>query len=277
VNSVLTEQQRRNLESRESWNRYAPHRDRVMQLLSCEGLPREPRACLLGAGNCNDVDLSVLVGEFAEVHLVDLDSQALEFAVSSQGIATGPPIFCHGGIDVSGMADELASLRDLGPAGGSRAVERALGARLPLGDQRFELVASLCLLTQMVDSIRLTLTEQHPSFLDVVAAVRLRHLRIMAETLRGGGRLTFVSDIVSSLTFPKLPEVPPAELSRVVTQLVRERNFFTGLNPLVLHQLFHTDEVLSQVLQDVELVPPWLWNFGPRVYAVYAITARKRP
>ncbi|MFT5326875.1 MAG: hypothetical protein ACI8P0_004758, partial [Planctomycetaceae bacterium] len=76
---IEAEQRRRNEESRDAWHRYARHRERVTELLlgtvsdtslECDST-RTRRLCLLGAGNCNDVDLKRLAETFDEIHLVD--------------------------------------------------------------------------------------------------------------------------------------------------------------------------------------------------------------
>ena len=62
---ALTEQQRRNAAVADAWARFAPHRARVMELLLAAAEGRTfPRLALLGAGNCNDVDLKRLLERY---------------------------------------------------------------------------------------------------------------------------------------------------------------------------------------------------------------------
>src|SRR6185369_4130463 len=52
---------------------YTPHRRRVM-----DELPRVPGdLCVLGAGNCADIDFEFLAKRFDEIHLVDIDENAI--------------------------------------------------------------------------------------------------------------------------------------------------------------------------------------------------------
>ncbi len=55
------------------------------------------------------------------------------------------------------------------------------------------------------------------------------------------------------------------------------RNFFTGMNPLVIRGLLEADPRLAPMLESVEMTKPWLWDFGPRVYLVCAFIFRRKP
>ena len=55
-----------------SW--FAPHQKRLTDLICSRAAPGQTvRLCVLGAGNCFDLELSRLTQSFAEVHLVDID------------------------------------------------------------------------------------------------------------------------------------------------------------------------------------------------------------
>src|SRR5262245_46170533 len=62
---------------------FAEHRARVTREIA-ERAPASAggRLCLLGAGNANDVDLDALAAHFAEIHLVDLDPDAVARAIA---------------------------------------------------------------------------------------------------------------------------------------------------------------------------------------------------
>ena len=68
-----------------SWQRYHEHRTQVMALALAETAPAAEAAAggdiaILGAGNGTDLDLPRLADTFREIHLVDLDGEALERA-----------------------------------------------------------------------------------------------------------------------------------------------------------------------------------------------------
>jgi hypothetical protein len=98
---------------------------------------------------------------------------------------------------------------------------------------------------------------------------------MLVELTRPGGRLVLVTDVVSSTTFPDLARIPADRLGGTVLRLIQARNFFTGANPFVLWRLLQTEPDLAGQTADVQLVGPWLWDFGPRCYAVFAICAQR--
>src|ERR1700679_4278661 len=75
---------------------FEQHRRRIMDLaLRAEG----GVAAVLGAGNCNDVDLPVLASRFEQVHLVDLDAEALRGATLRELEEVRAKLVPHGGVD----------------------------------------------------------------------------------------------------------------------------------------------------------------------------------
>ncbi|MFK7777794.1 MAG: hypothetical protein QM501_06680, partial [Gimesia sp.] len=76
MNKLFEEQLRYNLESRPNWECGTAHRERITAHLTDLAGQQRPRLCILGAGNCNDLDLNQLSQVFKEIHLVDLDESA---------------------------------------------------------------------------------------------------------------------------------------------------------------------------------------------------------
>src|SRR5438105_5063893 len=117
---ILTEQARQNRTTRNQWQLYGSHRREIEKLIVPES--RGGRLCVLGAGNCNDLDLQWLIDAYREVHLVDLDPAALEGAIRRQKVplvACPPvpktrvdkppvaPILLHAPVDLTGVAAEI--------------------------------------------------------------------------------------------------------------------------------------------------------------------------
>src|SRR5690349_5752462 len=102
-------QVRFNAASRDAWDQYSSHRKVVTEILTAGVSPGPSRLCVLGAGNCNDLDLAALLAVHREVHLVDLDAEALAHGVERQGRADNPAVRCHGGLDVTGVLNTLAA------------------------------------------------------------------------------------------------------------------------------------------------------------------------
>jgi hypothetical protein len=295
-------QQDRNRETQDAWESFRSHREEVMQLL-CEGYPspgatvssetpeKAERICLLGAGNCNDLELPQLLDTFSEVHLVDLDGEALRAGVKRQFDSTpaaknSTRLILHPEFDVTGIAEALSHWRDESPTAISRPstsddVEPLFQAirstRWPAEWQAtFSRAASLCLLSQLFEPFTLALGENHPRWLDLITEVRRQHLRMLIELVRPGGMAVLISDIVSSDTFPPLGQIPSDQLPGVIKDLIQQQNFFTGLNPFVIQSLFQTDHELAAQVSRVRLVKPWLWHLGPRSYAVCALQIHRR-
>jgi hypothetical protein len=247
-----------------------------MRLICQEATERPSSLCVLGAGNCNDLDLVESLTHFDRVELVDLDSAALRAGVERQAVPVDK-IVQHGGVDVTGVADRMWAWSPNSAADDDE-VESCLEAvgrariELPGG---FQVTASGCLLSQLIESVVVTLGETHPRFLEVLTAIRSQHLRLLLDLTASGGTAILFADVVSSSTCPQLLSAHGAELPQVVGQAISARNFFTGMNPFVLKSLFESDPHLARRVESVDVSNPWLWDLGPRAYAVCAIRVRR--
>jgi hypothetical protein len=279
MNDLKGRQAAFNAESRDRWGSFADHRKRVSELLVSGAEPGRSRLCVLGAGNGNDLDLPALLRAHREVHLLDLDDEALAQGVARQGVAGHPSLHHYGGVDVTGMLEAIASwsphtpIRPEDLAACADEPVRHIGALLP---GPFDCVASTCLLSQLILSLVYAVGEGHPQFLGLMQAVRAGHLRLLTHLLAPGGTAVLITDVVSSETFPTLGSIPEGSLAGLLNQLVRDRNFFHGVNPAVLSSLPAQDPILKAQVADLELIPPWRWDLGPRLYLVWAMRYRKR-
>jgi len=268
----------RNRESRDRWAQYAQHRQRVTQLL-LPATQARGQLLVLGAGNSNDLDLSALLPVFAEIHLVDMDSEALSSGVLRQNVPRHPAISLHAGIDLTGIADICAEWSET-----ALPTSRQLDATIHLARHHSwshiptdcQVAASIGLLSQLTEMVLRSLGEQHSRAMELLAAVRARHMQLLLESVRPGGRAVLVTEIVSSASYPELPQTPESELSDVLRRLIANRNFFTGLNPAVLEALWHESPQVAPLVEHVQLSKPWLWDFGPRVYACCALSGIRR-
>ena len=98
----------------------------------------------------------------------------------------------------------------------------------------------------------------------------------MLELTVPGGAAVLVTEVLSSDSCPALLSVDEGGLPELVRCEVAARNFFTGTNPAALQQLLRTEITLAEQLANTRFAEPWLWQFLTRVYAVYALTMRKR-
>lgn len=281
VNDPKGRQAAFNASSRDHWDGFAGHREKVAQLLGIGagvGIgPRGGRACVLGAGNCNDLDLPALLEAHRALHLVDLDADALARGVARQGVAGHRSLHAHGGVDLTGMLDAIARWTlhaTIGPADLAAMVEgpaRRVASALP---GPFDHVASTCLLRPLIGNAFHGVGEAHPQFPALVRAIRLGHLRLLTELAAHGGTATLITDVVSSDTTPTLRSLPDSALPGLLSRLARDRNFFHGVNPESLASLFRNDPVLKTRVDGLRSIPPWRWSLHSRLYLVWALRYR---
>lgn len=266
--------------SADAWTVFAEHRRRVAEIILDSAPASQSRLCVLGAGNCNDLDLKKLTERFAEVHLIDLDGVALEAGVGRQGVADRTTLICHGGIDLTGMLDAISNWSPESRIDDpilQRCIEEPAKTVEAVVPGQFEVVASTCVLSQLIGAVVHSAGERHSRFLELVQAVRLGHLRLLAKLVAPGGVVAFISDFVSSDSFPTLTTIDDESLSGAIAQLIRDRNFFHGMNPNILVSLFRDDAVLREAFSELKVLPPWRWNLGRRQYAVFGIKLWAKP
>lgn len=268
------EQIRRNAASDGAWELYAPHRDQVTRLVREAQKIWPARLCWLGAGNLNDLDLAALTGTFEEFVLVDVDAGALERGIARQGLAGDPRVRIAAPVDITGVLIDGPAMRD--PSTVDRCLD-GLGRIPDFGERgRSTVVASVGVLTQLIDGVVRMAGESHPRFRELVSAVRAQHLRLLLDLLVPGGTAVLVTEVVSSDTCPALLTTRESDLPGLLRQEVAARNFFTGTNPAMLEQVLRSDQRLVARLAEVRFVNPWLWTFLTRTYLVYAVLLQTR-
>src|SRR5690349_772223 len=144
---------------------FAAHRARLTGEIAARApAGRAGRLCLLGAGNANDVDLEALAAAYREVHLVDIDAEALDRARARVKPERQGQLVLHAPLDASGLFDRLDGWARDAPAASSIAAEVApavarVAEPLPRG---FDVVVSCCLLTQLQLVLLLVVSDRHP-------------------------------------------------------------------------------------------------------------------
>ena len=270
---LIAEQIRRNAAGRSRWSAYASHRQELAARLLRSASASPGPLCVLGAGNCDDIDLASLSRRFPEVHLVDIDSEALERAALRQS-ADRSGLRLHGGVDLTGCWNKLNR-----PTSGEAPSDAEISDAIKLAEQGatpdiggpFGAVASTCVVSQLIDSAVLTLGEKHPRLLELIVALRTAHLRLLCRLMAPGGRGVLATDFVSSATVPQLNASLEPDWRALLAEILPHSNFFHGLNPLVLLSLFQSDPELAEYTGGAEFTGFWRWNQGSRIYAVCAI------
>ena len=256
------------------WDDYAEHRGKVT------GLLREHaggRLVILGAGNMNDLDLPWVVGAFSDVHLVDLDTEALERGLGRQAEEVRARLTGHAPVDVTGSLERLKRYVKTAPTAADldgliRAPAEAVPGQLP---GPFDCVLSDCLLGQIMHSCRKAMGDS-PHLGVVAQATAMGHLNLLAGMCRPGGTVLLVTDTVSSETYPLEElwgEQPPLEL---LTYLEKTDNTFSGTGPSYVRRLLNREPLRPQ-FDGARLVEPWLWRLGEKVTLLaYALVLRRK-
>ncbi len=258
--------------SGDDWALYADHRAHFTEgLLSC-ARQLGGRLCLLGAGQCNDVDLERLAETFSEIHLVDIDSAALARAVARQPPSVRARLHRHAPIDLSGLSKRLKKWKAAGPtpAGLEASAASALLSIVASLSGPFDVVASACVLTQMSFHLRDVLGENHPMLAPVRLSLVATHLSSLVGLTKVGGVSLFASDLTSSSFYPVGEILPDGNLRDAMNKIVETGRFYHAANPHLIRDVLSRHE--GHRVGEPEWLDPWIWTGSHgRTYLVYAL------
>lgn len=264
---------------------FQPHREQIMRLISatvrdlgasqaapCAGI------VLCGAGNCLDVDLPELVTLFRKVHLVDIDDEAVVTAIQKAGVADQCQM--HAPAD---LAEPLLSLTTLdfrvaadNHEHGIAILQRLTSEQGVADVPEADVVVSLCVFSQIVDTVACLIPQDHPAYANTIKAVRMGHLRRLLSMLRPGGVAILASDVVSSEVAPELLDATAESLPELVRRLVSQGKFLSGTNPALMLADLNLLSRLPAGPESVHSIDPWLWQMPDRTCAVYALRIQKK-
>ncbi len=266
-----------NATSRDQWEAFAEHRLCLTAALGGEATARGSRLCVLGAGNANDLDLTALLNVHREVHLVDIDFEALSSGAQRQGVARHRGLRLHGGVDVTatlGLLSGWTPASELGAADFDAMAawpESRTAVVLPGG---FDRVASTCMLSQVLETAAHSLGRDHRQLADARAALVAGHLRLLARLAAPGGEGVLVAEVTSSEMLAELPGLPTEELAGVLAQLGRNGKHYRGVHPRQLLSTLRADSSLRGRIAAAAPLMPWRWRLHDRTYLVGAIGFR---
>ncbi|HVY28376.1 MAG TPA: hypothetical protein VHB79_17595 [Polyangiaceae bacterium] len=258
----------------DSWQRYAPHRHRIMRLVETVGTGG--RLAVFGAGNGSDLELDWLLSRFDEVHLVDLDQAALERARARRVESAGGRLVLHGGVDLSGLLGQLDAWGEdfpdpatLGPFAVSAAQQ--LAERLG----RFDVTLSTCVLSQLGLPFRRAWVASRTHWAHLTSTLMGVHLATLAGTTGRAGIL--VCDVQTSQRVPELDrfrEAPGRELAAFVSQQVERGALALNPDPRSLLGWLEAPGMRGLVAAP-RVVEPWLWDLSDVRQLVYGLTFRR--
>jgi hypothetical protein len=267
-----------NTETAAGWEQYSDHRASIMRLIEEKAKGnRLDGACILGAGNCNDINLPRIAELFSIVHLVDIDQAAIDCTISRyEGIRN--QLTVHASCDLTGIAFQAVAASSLRSCHSEELVRSAVSNVPDVGVARETcgIVVSASVFSQLVATVSLIVNQRTQGFTSLITTLRKSHLDLMISLLAPGAPGIFVGELASSEMCPALFEAEPRELPRLTRRLVEERNFFTGMNPFALAATTLGTAVHNGLVRDVALHSPWIWRLdSTRCYLAYAVSFRK--
>ena len=250
---------------------YSSHRRRLM-----DELPKgSGTLCVLGAGNCADIDLEYLGKRFSEIHLVDLDGAAIERSWDRQPLALKERIVLHGELDLSGILAHLDDWGERFPSDaelGQTALRGAHELLRSLG-QPFDVTVSTCVLSQLVLPFQETWVMTEDEWDKLLGCTTAVHLTTLFGATREGGSAFMAFDVASSDHLPGLlayRDRPSDELQAFVEQQVAAEQ--VALNPPPAALLAHlTGSGLGEALASTRVTLPWLWDIKSAHQLVYGV------
>ena len=248
---------------------YSSHRRHVMDQLH-DGTGD---LCVLGAGNCADIDLEYLGKRFNQIHLVDLDGLAIERSRDRQPRALRERIFLHGELDLSGMLEHLDDWSEQFPSDAElgRAALASAHTIVQSFGRQFDVTLSACVLSQLVLPFQETWVMTEDEWGKLVACTTGVHLTTLFGATREGGRGFMAFDVASSDDLPGLldyRERSREELQAFVEQQVAAEN--VALNPSPAELLAEmTGSGAGSSLASASMTLPWLWDIKSAHQLVY--------
>jgi hypothetical protein len=253
-----------------NWETFAGHRDRLTRLL--RAAQRGEGLCVLGAGNGDDLDLVALVREFGEVHLVDLDGQALRRARARVPEAVARRLVLHGDVDLTGLLDGVERWGEDDAALAELAAEAAslLAARL---GRTFDVVLSSCVLSQLCTPFLRVLARRPAEWVTLMRAVGRTHFELAARLTRPGGTAVVLGDSYyapasAPAATPTWDQLDPQAVLAMQSGIMRLRD------PRFLAELVAGPPV-RHLLTSARLSDPWLWHVEDALMLVYAVILQR--
>ena len=257
----------------DSWAGYAEHRQRVTELIG--GLPRGAELCVLGAGNCNDLELEQLSAWFSQIHLADLDGEALERARDRQSASVKAKLHLQAELDFSGLIEHLDDWGEQFPDRaelGRSAVMAAQGIVQRLG-QNFPAVVSTCVLSQLAAPFQRSWITSRSNWGDLLSAINAVHLATLAGATRSGGRGLLIFDTSSSKDTPALGAQhgkTAEQLEAFIDEALADGSLYLKHQPQqLLAQL--SSPGLRSLVSEPRIGVPWLWRLGQDTQLVFSL------
>jgi len=266
-NFMIERESWRNATTRALFDDYAEHRAQQMALVAGW---RGERLAILGAGNCNDLDLATLAGSFRELHLFDIDAHALTSAYARQSKRVRRACALHEH-DLTGVASLIERWRQQEPDP-REAVTAAWAELAGLVNQagEFDAVLSTCLLSQVAINLR-DFFGIVPALNTALMAAITGHIVLAKALTKPGGTLLVTSDCITN-RFQIHQEAAARGPMGAIFHLSQEGAAFPGTDP----------RLVVDLLREARFSPPelqraWIWDLSEQSYLVYGVATKHLP
>lgn len=262
---LLERERERNETTRGRFAHYAQHRAQQMALT--EGL-RGLRIAVLGAGNCNDLELPALAQAFEEVHLFDIDAEALEAAWQRQNSDVRRACHLHTR-DLTGVASYLDDWQASPPEPlvAQVAAWTKLSALVDEAGQ-FDAVLSTCMLSQVAINLR-DFFGLAPALSSALLAAIAGHIMLAGALTKTGGTVLVTSDCITN-RYPIHQEAQARGALNAIFHLAAQGAAFPGTDPDLIASLLATPNFSQPQFKNA-----WIWDLSEQSYLVYAIQAAR--
>jgi hypothetical protein len=260
-----------------NWDRYASHRQAIMDAVCKSG--EEGEIAIFGAGNCADIDLMRLSRHYREIHLIDLDVEAIERARDELPGNLKRTVVLHGDVDLSGFLGELEAWGEVFPPESqlaSAAVDAARSILQRIG-RSFDTTLSSCVMSQLIGPYHRSWALSPENWDNVEMALSAVHLATLAGATRPGGSGFLACDVLSSDVVPELKELygeGQDTLDVFISERLQEDDLPMHPDPRGLIAQMASPG-LGSLFATPELTRPWLWDIGGgAVQLVYGLAFR---
>ncbi|MCH2183375.1 MAG: hypothetical protein MK108_15355 [Mariniblastus sp.] len=258
----------------EEWDLSRIHREIVTSMVMSAVQRKQGDLCILGAGPCNDIELNPLIEHFHRLVLVDVDTASVKQGLARQGVLLDERQLQVAAVDMAGMKDQLDVYARYPTPELLEQLKEIAEQHVPqLETGKFSVVASTCMLSQLMFKAYECVAERNEDFGHLLFNIRKRHIEVMLDLLCPGGVGLLITDFVSSESLPEI--LTTEQLEPVLRKGIAEKNFFHGMNPQMIQQTFRAPAVDEQ-LDSLEITSPWRWPTSRRVYACLAFKFQKK-
>jgi hypothetical protein len=263
---LLERERERNASTRGRFAHYAQHR--AQQTALTKGL-RGARIAVLGAGNCNDLELPALAEAFQEIHLFDIDAEALDSAFERQSSEVQRVCHLHAH-DLTGVASFLEDwqVNPPEPLAAQVAAWSKLSSVLSEAGQ-FDAVLSTCMLSQVAINLR-DFFGLAPALNSALLAAIAGHIMLASALTKSGGTVLVTSDCITS-RYPIHQEAEARGPLNAIFHLAAQGAAFPGTDPELIAALLATPDFSQPQFKNA-----WIWDLSEQSYLVYAVQAARR-